>query len=142
MSQRAGDLGSMLMGCGNQSQIDKYGSEKACINNIMFGQPETLEHKGSFWDGFDVTKDLIIYGQNPKDMKSTPETKEEKAKRLELLSDRIKNETDEVKKMELQIQQAPLVQELDKEAKRVRKQYIIYGLIAVAGYFAYKKFKK
>ena len=108
---------------------------------------KNLENKGSFWDGFDVTKDLIyidprIYGQNPKDMQSTPETKEEKAKRLELLSDRIKNETDEVKKMELQIQQAPLVQELDKEAKRVRKQYIIYGLIAVAGYFAYKKFKK
>ena len=29
-----------------------------------------------------------------------------------------------------------------KGDKRVRKQYIIYGLIAVAGYFAYKKFKK
>tara|TARA_B110000305_G_C19403190_1_gene621279 strand:+ start:363 stop:713 length:351 start_codon:yes stop_codon:yes gene_type:complete len=30
----------------------------------------------------------------------------------------------------------------DEEAKKVRKKYIIYGLIAVAGYFAYKKFKK
>jgi len=109
MSQRAGDLGSRLMGCGNQSQIDKYGSEKACINNIMFGQPET---------------------------------KEEKAKKLELLSDRIKNEADEVKLLKLQVEQAYLRQEQDREAKKVRKKYIIYGLIAVAGYFAYKKFKK
>lgn len=30
----------------------------------------------------------------------------------------------------------------DEEAKKVRKKYIIYGLIVVAGYFAYKKFKK
>ena len=30
----------------------------------------------------------------------------------------------------------------DKYSKKVRKKYIIYGLIAVAGYFAYKKFKK
>jgi hypothetical protein len=28
----------------------------------------------------------------------------------------------------------------DEQAK-VRKKYIMYGLIAVAGYFAYKKFK-
>jgi hypothetical protein len=30
----------------------------------------------------------------------------------------------------------------DEYSKKVRKKYIIYGLIAVAGYFAYKKFKK
>jgi len=70
-----------------------------------------------------------------------PETKEEKA-RLKLLSDRIKNEADEVKKFESQVEQAYLRQEQDREAKKVRKKYIIYGLIAVAGYFAYKKFKK
>ena len=46
----------------------------------------------------------------------------------------------EKKVFEMQI--AKRRQEQYKEAKRVRKQYIIYGLIAVAGYFAYKKFKK
>lgn len=71
-----------------------------------------------------------------------PETKEEKAKKLELLSDRIKNEADEVEKYKLKGEQAYLRQEQDREAKKVRKKYIIYGLIAVAGYFAYKKFKK
>jgi|TARA_B110000908_G_scaffold134759_1_gene159350 hypothetical protein len=101
MSQRAGDLGSRLMGCGNQSQIDKYGSQKACINNIMFGQPETKEEK------------------------ALP---------------RIGGSDTEKKVFEMQI--AKRRQEQYKEAKRVRKQYIIYGLIAVAGYFAYKKFKK
>jgi hypothetical protein len=30
----------------------------------------------------------------------------------------------------------------DEYSKKVRKQYIMYVLIAVAGYFAYKKFKK
>ncbi len=32
--------------------------------------------------------------------------------------------------------------EIQDEQAKVRKQYIIYGLIVVAGYFAYKKFKK
>ena len=32
--------------------------------------------------------------------------------------------------------------EIQDEQAKVRKQYIIYGLMAVAGYFAYKKFKK
>ena len=95
MSQRAGDLGSRLMGCGNQSQIDKYGSQKACINNIMFGQPETKEEK------------------------ALP---------------RIGGSDTELKVFEMQ--------RLKDEQAKVRKQYIMYGLIAVAGYFAYKKFKK
>ncbi len=30
----------------------------------------------------------------------------------------------------------------DQQAKGIIKKYLIYGLIAVAGYFAYKKFKK
>jgi hypothetical protein len=32
--------------------------------------------------------------------------------------------------------------EIQDEQAKVRKKYIIYGLIAVGGYFAYKKFKK
>tara|TARA_R110001592_G_scaffold128506_1_gene340626 strand:- start:375 stop:662 length:288 start_codon:yes stop_codon:yes gene_type:complete len=32
--------------------------------------------------------------------------------------------------------------EIQDEQAKVRKKYIIYGLIAVVGYFAYKKFKK
>jgi 6-pyruvoyl-tetrahydropterin synthase len=41
-----------------------------------------------------------------------------------------------------QIREAEAKRLQDEEAKKVRKKYIIYGLIAVAGYFAYKKFKK
>ena len=100
MSQRAGDLGSRLMGCGNQSQIDKYGSQKACINNIMFGQPETKEEKALPRIGGSDTEKKVF----------------------------------EMQRAERQLQ--------DEEAKKVRKKYIIYGLIVVAGYFAYKKFKK
>ena len=32
--------------------------------------------------------------------------------------------------------------EIQDEQAKVRKKYIIYGLIAVGGYFAYKKFRK
>jgi|TARA_B110000858_G_scaffold77756_1_gene90163 hypothetical protein len=122
MSQRAGDLGSGLMGCGNQSQIDKYGSEKACINNIMFGQPKTKENKGSFWDGFDT-----------KQLSNQPVVTKEDRNRWKDFP-RIGGSDTELKVFEMQ--------RLKDEQAKVRKQYIMYGLIAVAGYFAYKKFKK
>ena len=45
-------------------------------------------------------------------------------------------------RLQQQIREAEAKRLQDEEAKKVRKKYIIYGLIAVAGYFAYKKFKK
>tara|TARA_R110002167_G_scaffold66580_1_gene188385 strand:+ start:307 stop:585 length:279 start_codon:yes stop_codon:yes gene_type:complete len=45
-------------------------------------------------------------------------------------------------RLQKQIREAEAKRLQDEEAKKVRKKYIIYGLIAVAGYFAYKKFKK
>ena len=80
MSQRAGDLGSILMGCSNSYNLKKYGSAEACL------------------DAEFSNKNTILTYEEAK------ETQDEQAK--------------------------------------VRNQYIIYGLIAVAGYFAYKKFKK
>tara|TARA_R110002072_G_C7693112_1_gene512494 strand:- start:153 stop:386 length:234 start_codon:yes stop_codon:yes gene_type:complete len=32
MSQRAGDLGSILMGCSNSYNLKKYGSAEACLD--------------------------------------------------------------------------------------------------------------
>ena len=75
MSQRAGDYGSILMGCSNSYNLKKYGSEEACLDAEL--------PKNTFGD-----------------------------------------------------------MHYKSEAKYVRKKYIMYGLIAVAGYFAYKKFIK
>ena len=79
---------------------------------------KNLEHKGSFWDGLD--KDSIRYNiYHPKDMKSTPETKEEKVKTLE----------------------KEIVKE--KITENINKNKYIYAIvILLGGYFAYKKFKK
>ena len=48
----------------------------------------------------------------------------------------------ERKEYQQKLNEAKTKQIQDEEAKKVRKKYIIYGLIAVVGYFAYKKFKK
>ena len=54
-----------------------------------------------------------------------------------------RKDVDLTKKDELQRQlNEKRRKEIQDEQAKVRKQYIIYGLIAVAGYFAYKKFKK
>ena len=49
---------------------------------------------------------------------------------------------DKQKEYQQKLNEAKTKQIQDEEAKKVRKKYIIYGLIAVVGYFAYKKFKK
>jgi len=56
------------------------------------------------------------------------------------LSRQIKLKED--KKENANLLSAKLKQLQDEESRKVYTQYLIYGLIAVAGYFAYKKFKK
>tara|TARA_R110000744_G_C19012178_1_gene523155 strand:- start:57 stop:554 length:498 start_codon:yes stop_codon:yes gene_type:complete len=52
----------------------------------------------------------------------------------------LRTQGENTEKFEQQLTEGKQLQ--DEEAKKVRKKYLIYGLIAVAGYFAYKKFKK
>ncbi len=77
MSQRAGDFGSILMGCENSYNLKKYGSAEACLDAEL-----------------------------PKNTMLTYE---------------------EIK---------------EKEKKVHRRNTIVIALLIVAGYFAYKKFKK
>ena len=51
------------------------------------------------------------------------------------------NPTSEKQESQRQLNET-IRKEIQDEQAKVRKKYIIYGLIAVAGYFAYKKFKK
>ncbi len=89
MSQRAGDLGSILMGCSNSYNLKKYGSEEACLDAEL-----------------------------PKSTMLTYEEAKERAKKFSY----IKN---------------PKIL-FDK----LTANPIIIGIVLVAGYFAYKKFKK
>ena len=111
MSQRAGDYGSILMGCSNSYNLKKYGSAEACLDaelpkNKMLTYEE-IKARGKDYPNFSIP---LIGGSDTE------------------------KKVFEMKRAERQLQ--------DEEAKKVRKKYIIYGLIAVAGYFAYKKFKK
>ena len=81
----------------------------------------------SFWEGIDIGCGKGVVGCiNP----TSPDWKkiDENIDKRKQESQRQLNET---RRKEIQDEQA-----------KVRKQYIIYGLIVVAGYFAYKKFKK
>jgi hypothetical protein len=81
----------------------------------------------SFWEGIDMGCGKSIMGcQNP----TSPDWKKI-------------DEREQIRKQELQLQlNETRRKEIQNEQAKVRKKYIIYGLIAVAGYFAYKKFKK
>ena len=85
---------------------------------------KNLENKGSFWDGLD--KDSIRYNiYHPKDMKSTPET------------DAIANEgiVDENSIL-------TYAESLEKDKKLKQRHTILFALLIVGGFIAYKKFKK
>lgn len=106
MSLRAGDYGSILMGCSNSYNLKKYGSAEACLDAEL-PKNKMLTHEEIKARG----KDYQIIGGSDFEKKVF-----------------------EMQRAERQLQ--------DEQAK-VRKKYIIYGLIAVAGFFAYKKlFKK
>ena len=84
----------------------------------------------SFWEGIDLSEADMGCGKgimgciDPPDWKKIDEREQERKESQRQLNETIRKEIQ------------------DEQAKKVRKKYIIYGLIAVAGYFAYKKFKK
>ncbi len=77
MSQRAGDFGSIMMGCSNTTNLKKYGSEEACLDAKL---PKNT---------------LLSYAES-----------------------------------------------LEKDKKLKQRHTILFALLIVGGYFAYKKFKK
>ena len=83
----------------------------------------------SFWEGIDWSEVDMGCG---KSIMGCPTIPDRNKTNFEEDGDRLQQ----------QIREAEAKQIQDEEAKKVRKKYIIYGLIAVAGYFAYKKFKK
>ena len=90
MSQRAGDFGSILMGCENSYNLKKYGSAEACLDAEL------------------PNKNTII----------TYEEAKERAKKFSYTKN-AKNLFD-----------------------KLTSNPLIIGIVLVAGYFAYKKFKK
>ena len=67
MSQRAGDLGSILMGCSNSYNIKKYGSEDACLDaelpkNTLLSYEEIKEKEKKIHRRNTIVIFLLIVG--------------------------------------------------------------------------------
>lgn len=115
MSQVAGDFGSIMMGCRNASEIKKYGSIDACMKASM-------KARG---------KDYLIIGGSDTEKKVFEMQRAER----------------QIKEVELKIAKERAKEFSSfKNAKnlfdKLTANPIIIGIVLVAGYFAYKKFKK
>ena len=67
MSQRAGDYGSILMGCSNSYNLKKYGSEEACLDaelpkSTMLTYKEQLEKEKKLKERNTILIVLLIVG--------------------------------------------------------------------------------
>tara|TARA_B110000977_G_scaffold91988_1_gene121967 strand:+ start:5249 stop:5482 length:234 start_codon:yes stop_codon:yes gene_type:complete len=67
MSQRAGDIGSIYMGCSNTTNLKKYGSEEACLDaklpkNTLLSYAEQVENEKKLRQRNTILFALLIVG--------------------------------------------------------------------------------
>ena len=140
MSQRAGDFGSIMMGCSNTTNLKKYGSYDACMKE--------REKEKAIQD--------MLARRNPLENPKGLTNKQIQQERIRIKQQQLNGTVTQ----DVTLPSGKQLQEGDLELtiKRIIKapyiylrfmglsdnqaRIIYYSLIGVGGYFAYKKFKK
>jgi hypothetical protein len=129
MSQRVGDFGSILMGW-NPPSFCENGTPKRSSDNTP-----------NYWialKDFSYNRKSDRYACSPPLSPRTMDIVEDtKIKKGDLLKRNFRYDN----AVEQLVKSGAII-EVSKYKTSKNKQYLMYGLIAVAGYFAYKKFKK